>query len=354
MSYPLKISKTNASRLGEVDLSNIAFGRIFSDHMLVADYSNGKWQDAQIMPFQKLQLHPAISALHYGQSIFEGLKAYKTVQGNPVIFRPEENWQRINRSAIRMAMPEIPRELFMEGMDELIKLDESWIPEAEGSSLYIRPFMFATDEYVGIKPSENYKFIVFTCPVNAYYSEPVKVLIEENYARAVKGGTGAAKVAGNYAASLYPALLAQKKGFRQLIWTDALEHKYLEESGTMNIFVQIGDKVITPTLDQDTILHGITRKSIIKLMNDKGIQVEERRIAVQEVLEAYESGNLKDMFGAGTAATIAHISEVGYRDKVLTLPPVGERELSNGLLKDLDNIKKGRTEDTHNWLHHIK
>ncbi len=242
----------------------------------------GKWQDARITPFADMKMSPANSALHYGQSIFEGLKAFRSESEDKIlIFRPEENCKRLNRSAKRMCMPEIPEELFMEGLSQLVDLDRKWVPNKEDSSLYVRPFMFATDEYIGVRPSETYRFIIFTSPVGSYYSEPVKVKIETHYTRAVSGGTGAAKTAGNYAASLYPAKLAQEQGYHQLIWTDGKEHKYIEEAGTMNIMFVIGNKLRTAPLT-DTILPGITRASVLQMAKDWGLDVQEKPVDNQQ------------------------------------------------------------------------
>lgn len=352
MSYSIEVHKTNASRLPETDLENIVFGRVFSDHMLVADYYDGDWQQVRIMPFQNLSLSPATSVLHYGQEVFEGMKAYKDKDHVPVLFRPEENWKRLNQSAHRMSMPELPREIFMNGLRELLTLDQGWIPTKEGSSLYIRPFMFANDEYLGVKTSDTYKFIIFLSPVNAYYPEPIKVKLDQQYARAVKGGVGYAKAGGNYGASLYPAKLGQQEGYSQLIWTDAIEHRYIEESGTMNIFFQLGDTFVTPELD-GTILSGITRKSVIQLLRDEGYTVEERRLSVDEVIDAYRHGQLNDVFGTGTAAVIAHIKAIGYNNEELTLPPVEERKISNHVLKRLKQIQKREVKDPFNWVEEV-
>lgn len=348
--YSIQIQKVEHSRVKEVDFDNIIFGRVFSDHMLTADYINGEWTQPIIQPFANISVHPATAAFHYGQAIFEGMKAYKDQNGNPVLFRPEENWKRMNESAERMCMVPIPREIFINGLIELIKLDQNWIPTKAGSSLYIRPFLIATDEYVGIKPSDNFKFMIFTSPVNAYYPEPIAVKIEETYSRAAQGGVGAAKTAGNYAASLYPSSLAAKEGYRQLIWTDAKEHKYIEESGTMNVFFIIDGVIITPDTKKDTILKGITRKSVIQLAKDLGYVVEERPIEVDEVIKAAKENRLTDVFGAGTAATIAHVSAIGYGDDKYTLPPVASRTISNSILQHLDSIKIGKIEDKYNWL----
>lgn len=354
MTYEIKVEKVKNSRIKEFDLQNIVFGRIFSDHMLTADFRDGKWQDVQIMPFQNLSLHPATTVLHYGQEIFEGLKAYKDQDGNACLFRPSENFVRLNASARRMCMPEVPEEIFMEGLRQLVALDKQWIPSAEGSSLYIRPFMIATDEYVGIKISDNYKFVIFCCPVNAYYPEPIKVKLERSFVRAAPGGTGEAKAGGNYAASLYANAQAGPLGYRQMLWTDAIEHKYIEESGTMNVFFVIENNIITPALN-GSILRGITRDSVLTLLRDKGYQVEERRVAVDEIIEAHKQGLLKEVFGTGTAATIACITAIGLENgEEMALPPVNEWEVSNYLLETLDGIRRGRTPDKFNWVEKLE
>ncbi|MGZ5243283.1 MAG: branched-chain amino acid aminotransferase [Bacteroidia bacterium] len=352
MTYEIKTEKVKTSRLPEVDLKNIVFGRIFTDHMLVADYADGDWQEVKIMPFQNLSLSPATTALHYGQEIFEGLKAYRGVDGKVYLFRPYENLKRMNKSAIRMAMPEIPEEIFMEGIRRLVEIDKDWIPNEPGCSLYIRPFMIATDEYVGIKVSEHYKFVAFCSPVTSYYAEPIKVKIEPFYVRATEGGTGEAKCAGNYAASLYAVNKARQLGYTQMLWTDAKEHKYIEESGTMNVFFVIGDKIITPPLT-GTILHGITRNSVLTLLRENEFKVEERKITIDEIVEAYRNGTLKEAFGAGTAATIAMISAIGLEDEEMVLPPVEQFHTANFLLETLDKIKHAEIPDTHNWLFEV-
>jgi branched-chain amino acid aminotransferase len=294
-------------------------------------------------------MHPAMSAIHYGQSIFEGLKANRTIDGKVSVFRPDMNAKRFNESAERMCMPSIPEGLFVEAIRQLVSLDDEWVTSREGHSLYIRPFMYATDELVGIRPSRTYKFLIITTPVGHYYSEPVNVKIEKSYTRAASGGVGRAKAAGNYAASMYPALLAQKEGYHQLVWTDAAEHKYIEESGTMNIVFQIGDKLITPDENHDTILRGITKRSVLQVAEMWGVEVEERMVTIQEIVEAAKNGTLKDAFGAGTAATIAPIAMIGFEDEKFMLPPVEERVLSNKIKKYLSDVKVGRIEDEFGW-----
>ncbi|RUA28674.1 MAG: branched chain amino acid aminotransferase [Bacteroidetes bacterium] len=348
----ISIKKVQNSRINEVDFDNIPFGKVYSDHMFIADYEDGQWSDLRIVPYENLSLAPASSVIHYGQSVFEGLKAYKNSKGEAVVFRPEANAKRLNKSAERMCIPEVPEELFIQAMTELLNLDSAWIPNKENTALYIRPFVFAMDDYIGIKPSEKYRFMIITCPVGAYYSEPVKVKIETEFTRAAKGGTGYAKAAGNYAGSLYPAKLAQKQGYHQLVWTDATEHKYIEESGTMNIMFVINDTLITPEASS-TILRGITRDSVLTLARDWGMKVEERRVSISEVIEAAKNGSLKEAFGAGTAATIAHIALIGHDGVDYKLPAIEEREFSNKVLKAMDAIKLGEAEDKFAWIYKL-
>lgn len=344
----IRIEQTNNSRLPQLDFDNLRFGREFSDHMFVLEYKEGRWQNAVIKPFENLSMNPATSVIHYGQSIFEGMKAYKSDEGDVLLFRPERNIKRMNVSAERMCMPHIPEDLFKEALLELMRLDKGWVPASETGSLYIRPFCFATDEFIGVKPSETYKFMIFTCPVNAYYTAPVRVMIEKHYTRSTPGGTGFAKAAGNYAGALYPARKAQEKGYDQLVWTDATSHKYIEESGTMNVFFMTDEGLITPQLS-DTILAGITRDSVITLAKDWGVPVAERKIEVAELIDKLENGKVFDAFGAGTAATIAHIAAIGHEGRDFELPPVAEREFSNKVLKYLNDYRKGRIDDKFGW-----
>lgn len=329
-------------------MDGIKFGSYYSDHMFVADYRNGAWGECRIVPFESFKMSPAMSVLHYGQSIFEGLKAYSGGNGKVLVFRPIDNFLRMNESAARMCMPDIPEEIFMGGLKELLDLDRSWVPTDEGTSLYIRPFMFATDEFIGVRPSLTYRFIIFTSPAGTYYSEPVKVKVEKYFSRAFPGGTGAAKAAGNYAASLYPAKLAQQEGYHQLIWTDGLTHKYIEEAGTMNIMFLIGNRLIT-SKGGETVLDGITRKSVLQLASEWGYKVEERSVSVSEIIDAVEKGTLKEAFGTGTAATIAQIAIINNDGQDYQLPPLDEGAFSNRVLKELTDIKTGKIEDRHNW-----
>ncbi len=348
-TFDISIEKTKKSRISEQDVNNVPFGKCFSDHMFVAEYADGKWQKAYIAPYGSVPLSYAMSALHYGQAIFEGMKAYKNDAGEVSLFRPLENFKRLNKSAERMAMPEVPEELFMNGLMELIRLDASWVPSSETGSLYIRPFLIATDEAIGVKISDTYKFIIITCPAGKYYSEPIKVLVETDYFRSVHGGVGFVKVAGNYGRSMYPTKLAQQKGYQQVIWTDSATRQYFEESGTMNVMFVIGDTLLTPALS-DTILDGVTRKSVLDLARDWGMKVEERKVSMKEVFEAYENGTLKEVFGCGTAATIAQIIGIGYEGKEHALPPVSERKFSNKVDETLRNIRKGKAADKFGWM----
>lgn len=349
----IQIQKTENSKLSEVDFNNITFGKQFSDHMFTADYKNGEWTNLKISPFEPISLSPACAAIHYGQSVFEGMKAYKNEEGEIFLFRPEQNARRMNISSARLCMPAVPEELFIDALKQLIEIDADWVPTVDGCSLYIRPFIFASEQLLGVRPADEYKFMIFTAPVGGYYSKPVNVKIETEYARACEGGVGYAKAAGNYAAALYPAKLGQEQGYDQLIWTDAREHKYIEESGTMNIMFHIGNKLITPHTDLKTTLAGITRDSILTLARDKGIEVEERKVSIEEVINAAKDGSLKDVFGTGTAATIAQVASITYNEERFELPPIAERALSNELAQEIQDIKRGRTADTRNWISKI-
>ena len=344
----IKKTLTAQSRLSELNMDGIQFGSYYSDHMFVADYRDGSWGDCRIVPFDDFKISPAMSVLHYGQSVFEGLKAYAGTDGKVLVFRPVDNFLRMNQSAARMCMPALPEEVFMGGLKELLKTDRAWVPTDEGTSLYIRPFMFATDEFIGVRPSDTYRFIIFTSPAGTYYSEAVRVKVEKYYSRAFPGGTGAAKAAGNYAASLYPAKLAQEAGYHQLIWTDGLTHEYIEEAGTMNIMFVIDNKILT-SKGGETVLDGITRNSVLSLAKEWGYTVEERNVSVKEVISAIETGTLTEAFGTGTAATIAQIAVISNDGQDYSLPPVETREFSNKVLQELNDIKTGRIEDRYGW-----
>ncbi len=353
MGYKISIEKTKSSRIGEVDFSNLPFGKHFSDHMFMADYRDGDWHDCRIVPFGNFEVHPALSALHYGQAVFEGLKAELDTDGNPIVFRPLQNLNRLNLSAERMAMPDVPEALYLNAIDKLLTLDKNWIPTAVNSSLYIRPYMFATEEYVGIKPAEHFRLIIFTGPSGIYYSQPVKVFIHDKYVRAFPGGTGFAKCSGNYGAAMMPVREIRKMGYDQILWLDGIHHRYLQEIGTMNVFVIIDGVIITPALDLGTILNGITRDSIIQLAENEGYVVQERDVSVEEIINAYHEGTLEDMFGTGTAAVVSHIGEFHYKGENYDLPPIETREISQKLKARLMAIKSGKAEDIFGWIHTV-
>ena len=344
-----KVTKTKHSKLPSMDFDDIPFGKYFTDHMLVADYANGEWESVSIEPYQPITIDPSCAALHYGQAIFEGVKAYRNQQNEVCIFRPYENFKRFNISASRMEMPNIPEEIFMKGMNQLVKLDEKWVPEKHDFSLYIRPFMFSTDEAIGVKPGSKYKFMIILSPTGPYYSAPMRIYAEEKYVRAAKGGVGFAKVAGNYAASLLATSEAKRKGYDQILWMDANEHKYVQECGTMNVFFIIGNKAITPDLDQGTILAGVTRDSVIKLIEDMGMEVEERPLGIDEIIEAYKKGELREVFGTGTAATISMIKELRYKDFVMNFD-INNWSIAPKIKIRMDNIKEGKEEDKFGWM----
>ena len=345
----ITVEKISESRISQVDFTNLSFGRSFADHMLVAEYADGAWQSAHIQPYGPLSFQPAMMSLHYGQAIFEGMKAYRSKNDEILVFRPQENWKRFNKSAARMCMPEVPEEIFLGGLKQLLALDQQWVPSQEGCSLYIRPFMFATDEFVGVTPSNSYKFIIFNCPVGSYYAKPLRVKIETNYIRAAKGGVGFAKNAGNYGGSLYPTQLANQEGYDQIIWTDAATHQYVEEAGTMNLmFIIDGALVTAPT--GDTILDGVTRKTVLQIAKDWGLNVQERPLSIDELVQGIQNGKVTEAFGAGTAAVIAPIYSIGLNGKDYQLPERKESDFSVKVYKEINDIRLGLKEDTHNWV----
>jgi branched-chain amino acid aminotransferase len=351
----LQISKTSQTRISEFDFDNLEFGRIFSDHMLEMVYNNGAWQSAEIKPYGPITFEPSMMALHYGQAVFEGMKAYYANDNTINLFRPRDHHQRLNNSARRLCMPEIEESLFIEALEELMRLDHTWVPKKHGQALYIRPVMFATEEYLAAKVSEEYKFLIITSPVGAYYSEgfnPVKLTTSENYVRAVKGGTGEAKAAGNYGGSFLPARNAQKKGYTQVLWLDANEHKYVEEVGTMNIFFLIGDILVTPKLS-GTVLPGITRRSVIALAKEWDVDVEERKISIDEVFEADSNGTLKEVFGAGTAAVISPVGLIHHQGQTLTLDQEKVGPFAKKMFDTITGIQYGKLKDAHGWVHPV-
>lgn len=343
------IRKAEETKLKDLSLENLPFGRYFTDHMLEADYENGEWKNVIIHPYQPLLVGPSLAALHYGQAIFEGIKAYTDRQGNPYIFRPIDNFHRFNQSARRMQMPEVPEELFMEGMRQLIEMDKNWIPTKEDHSLYIRPFMFASDELLGVRPSDTYKFMIILSPTGPYYNAPMRIYVEEKYVRAVPGGVGYAKAAGNYGAAMYATAEAKKKGYDQVLWMDAYEHKYVQECGTMNVFFIIGNTAITPALEQGTILDGVTRQSTITLLKEMGFTVEEKLLSIDDIIDAYKAGLLYEVFGTGTAATISLIKELRYKDFEMKFD-VDQWKTAPTVKKWLTDIREGRREDKYGWM----
>lgn len=348
--FPVKITLTNQSRLPSVDFNNLPFGKVISDHMFIADFDGNEWTDFRIEPFGPFELSPANLALHYGQSIFEGMKA-TLKDGEPVLFRPDMHARRFNVSAERMCMPSIPEDLFVEALRMLVDLDRQWIPAAADHALYIRPLMFATDAYFGVHTSEKYRFVVFTGPVGPYYPKPVKLWVEEVFTRAAQGGAGEAKCAGNYGASLLPAQRAKAAGYDQVMWMDAVEKKYVQEVGTMNLFFVIDGKVITPATT-GTILRGVTRDAFITLLKEWGYTVEDRLLSIAEIADAYWRGTLQECFGAGTAAVVSHVSNITWRDRKMELPPVDEthRPVAMRLKRHITELRMGLLPDTHNWL----
>ncbi|MET1260092.1 branched-chain amino acid aminotransferase [Flagellimonas sp. DF-77] len=341
------IERSENTKIKEVDFDNLAFGSVFTDHMLVCDYKNGQWERPKIVPYQPLVLEPSAKIFHYGQSIFEGMKAYKDADGQAWLFRPLDNQKRLNISAKRLAIPELPESYFMDGLVALLKLENDWIPNTPGSSLYIRPFILASGNGFHASPADAYKFIIACAPSGAYFSGKVKVLIEQKYSRSANGGVGYAKAGGNYAGQFYPTQLAVEKGYHQVIWTDDNAHEYIEEAGAMNIFVRIGDTLITaPT--NDRILDGITRKSILQIAEDEGITTEVRKISVSEIVAAANNGSLKELFGAGTAAVVSPIAAFGYQGTDYELPEL-ENSYASFLKQRITDIQYNRVEDKYGW-----
>jgi len=347
MASNIEIKYIEKSTIDSVDFSNLTFGSVFSDHMLECDFVNGEWKIPVIKPYTPITLDPSSKIFHYGQSIFEGMKAYKDSDENTMLFRPLENFKRLNKSAERLMIPAIPEAIFMDGLKKLLEIDNQWIPKNEGSSLYIRPFMFASGNGFHASPANAYKFVICTAPSGAYFAGKIKVLIEEKYARAANGGVGFAKAGGNYAAQFYPTQLAIEKGYNQVIWTDDNTHQYIEEAGAMNIFIRINNTLITsPTSDR--ILDGVTRKSIIQMSKDLNIDIEVRKISVSEVVAAAQNGSLKEMFGAGTAAVISPISGFGYQNKDYDLPEL-TKPYASLLKKAITDLQTNKTEDPYGW-----
>lgn len=349
----IKIELTKTPKEKPADESKLGFGKIFSDHMFVMNYDEGQgWHDPRIVPYGPIELMPSAMCLHYGQEVFEGMKAYRTEQGKIVLFRPEKNMERLNVSNERLCIPLIDEKFCVEAIKKLVEIEKDWVPHTEGASLYLRPFIFATDPFIGVHPAHHLTFMVICSPSGAYYPEgldPVKIYVEQNYVRAVKGGMGFTKTAGNYAASLKAQDESEKLGYTQVLWLDGVERKYIEEVGTMNVFFVIGDEVVTPAL-QGSILSGITRMSSIELLKDWGYKVSERKLSIEEVAKAYDDGQLKEAFGTGTAAVISPIGELKWGDKVMTINNGEIGPISHRLYNDLTGIQWGKVEDKFGWI----
>ena len=343
----MKIEKVKRSNISNIDFDNLDFGTVFTDHMFECSYRYGKWVDAEIKPYQPISISPSARALHYGQACFEGMKAFKDDFGKVWLFRPKDNHHRMVKSSERLAMPAFTEELFIEAIKKLIDLDKDWIKTGIGNSLYIRPFMFADQESINANEATEYKFMIICAPAKSYYSGDVKVKIEKSFSRASKGGVGYAKAAGNYAAQFYPTLIAKKEGFQQIIWTDSSNHEYIEEAGTMNLFFRIGDKLLTPPTS-DSILDGITRKSLIDIAKKEGINIEVRPIKVSEIIQAANNGNLKEIFGCGTAVVVLPIIGFGYEKKYYELPKI-ENLWSKFFKKKLNDIQYNISDDPFEW-----
>jgi branched-chain amino acid aminotransferase len=348
----INVQKAERSKLLSMSLEDLPFGKYLTDHMLEADYEDGEWKNVEIKPYQPLLLDPSTAAIHYGQSIFEGLKAYKHDNDEVFIFRPYDNYKRFNVSAERMRMPAVPEEIFIEGMRRLVEIDKNWIPGQEDHALYIRPFMFSTEATLGVKPSEKYKFMIILSPTGPYYSKPMRIYVEEKYVRAAPGGIGYAKAAGNYGASMLATAEAKNSGYDQVLWTDAYEHKYVQEIGTMNVFFIIGNAAFTPDLTSGTILSGVTRESAMTLLKEMGFDVIERQISVDDLIDAHRAKMLYEVFGTGTAATISMIRELRYKDYVIEFD-VDRWRTAPELKKRLDGIRSGKVADRFGWLYKV-
>ena len=347
MSHNINITKVAESKVDTLDFNNIPLGTTFTDHMFICDFENGKWTNPRIEPLALIPTHPAAMALHYGQAIFEGMKATVDGEGNPMLFRANKNAARLNFSADRMGMPNFPEDLFIEGLKQLVDLERNWIPPADGSALYLRPFMYADEPFIGMRAATHYKFIIMASPAGPFFSKRIKLWAEKQYIRAANGGTGEAKAAGNYAAAIRPTELAKAKGYDQVLWLDAVEHKYIQEVGTMNIFFKIDGKMITPKRD-GSILDGITRMSVITVLKEEGYEVIERAITIDEIKTASENGSLEEAFGTGTAVGIAYIQNIGLNEEVIHVSdesPVGKK-----VNEALNAIKTGKVEDKFGWM----
>jgi len=344
----IQIRKTSHSRIHEVDFNHLEFGKHISDHMLVCDFRDGEWHDPLIVPFANLSLSPATLGFHYGQTVFEGMKAFRMDDGRVNIFRMDKHYNRFVRSLERMCMAVVPREIFTEGLKQLVDLDKEWIPRQTDCALYLRPFVIATEKGFGVKVSSEYRFIIFTSPVPSVYSKPIKLKVETEYIRAAGGGTGFAKCGGNYGGAFYPTHLARQQGYDQVLWTDAAQNKFIEESGMMNIIFVMADTIVTPPLS-DTILDGVTRDSLLTLARDLGFKTEERAISIEELEKSFRNNTIIEAFGAGTAAVVAPVKTININNTDFHLPEYSHENLSGKLKQKLESIRAGKEEDSHNW-----
>jgi branched-chain amino acid aminotransferase len=348
LTNTIPVERVKKSRLSTIDFNNLGFGNHISDHMLVANYKNGTWHEPKIIPYGDMALSPAMLSLHYGQAIFEGMKAFKNKDGDIVIFRPQRHHERLLKSLDRMCMPAISEELFINSLAAIVEVEYDWIPTSEGSSLYLRPVIFACEARLGVKISDEYKFVILTSPVGPYFAKPVRVKVEEEYVRAAEGGTGFAKCAGNYGGAFYPTQMAVKQGFDQLLWTDAKEHKYIDESGAMNVMFVLNGKLVTPKLTT-AVLNGVTRDSILTLAQSLGMEKEERKVSVAEIKEGFINGKLTEAFGVGTAAVVSTIASINIDGKDYVLPAVNDSSFQVRAKKKLNAIRMGTEPDVHGW-----
>jgi branched-chain amino acid aminotransferase len=348
LTTSISVEHTKKSRLSEVDFDKLEFGKNMSDHMLMADYLNGKWNDPVIVPFGDIPMSPAMLSLHYGQAVFEGMKAFKNKDGDICIFRPQKHSDRLNKSLARMCMPEIPEEMYIQSLHAIVETDQAWIPTAAGASLYLRPVVFAYEPRLGVVIASHVKFFILTSPAGVYFSKPTRLKVEDTYVRAAEGGTGFAKCAGNYGGAFYPTLLARKEGFDQVLWTDAKEHKYIDEAGVMNVMFVMNGKLITPKLSS-ALLDGVTRDSILTLAPGLGMEVEERKVSVAEIEEAFKSGTLTEAFGTGTAAVVSPIATINIQGLDYNLPPAGSDSFQERVKTKLSNIRLGHEPDEFGW-----
>ncbi len=355
MLSDLTVTPVPESRLGEVDFENLGFGAWYSDHMFSLVHEDGRWQRPAIVPFGPVSVHPANAALHYGQAVFEGLKAYRGTDGVIRVFRPDKNAERLETSCDRLCVPRVPRELFVEAVDRLVAMDHGWIPRSRGQALYVRPIVFSDEGHLEVRPSQRFRFLIFTSPVRAYFDtgmKPVSLKAEETYTRSAPGGVGYAKTAGNYGASLYPGQVGQEAGYQQVLWLDGVEHRYVEEVGAMNIFFRFADRVVTPDL-HGTILPGVTRDSVITLLEDAGHRVEQRRITIDEVLDGARAGRLREVFGAGTAAIIAPVGAIAFQDRDTAIGNGEAGEMTRWLYDQITGIQRGEVADRFGWCRRI-